>query len=261
MTANRKTVVLLGVKGESSAAIYHSLVRELPDHDVHVILEDRIPARDLIRGRLRRLGPGKTFGQLLFIAYARGVLEPRSRKRQSEIAEAFGLDLRAIPENVVRRVPSANSSQCHEILRELDPSVVVLAGTRIIAPATLRATTARFINMHAGVTPGYRGVHGGYWALAEGRPDLVGTTVHCVDEGIDTGRVIEQRFFVPGPKDDFCTYPLLHVAHGLPALVRAVREATSGLVRTTIGAAHPSRLRHHPTLWEYARTALLRGVR
>jgi folate-dependent phosphoribosylglycinamide formyltransferase PurN len=37
-------------------------------------------------------------------------------------------------------------------------------------------------------------VHGGYWALAENNPQLVGTTVHFVDTGIDTGEVIEQSF-------------------------------------------------------------------
>ena len=82
--------------------------------------------------------------------------------------------------------------------------------------------------MHAGITPAYRGVHGGYWALAEGRTDLVGTTIHLVDEGIDTGGVIEQASFSPTEADTFVTYPYLHTAAGLPPLIEAVRGILRG---------------------------------
>ena len=72
------------------------------------------------------------------------------------------------------------------------------------------------INIHAGVTPRYRGVHGGYWALREGRPGLAGSTVHLVDPGIDTGGILAQATFTAGDADSIATYPLLHLACGSP---------------------------------------------
>ena len=41
--------------------------------------------------------------------------------------------------------------------------------------------------MHAGITPQYRGVHGGYWAVVNNDPEHCGVTIHFVDKGIDTG--------------------------------------------------------------------------
>jgi methionyl-tRNA formyltransferase len=118
-----------------------------------------------------------------------------------------------------------------------------------------------FINMHAGVTPAYRGVHGGYWALAEGRPDLAGTTIHLVDEGIDTGDVIRQVTFAPSDADNFATYPYLHTAAGLPALLDAVDSILcgDGPARCAPKSQH-SRLRYHPTLWSYLATGCRRKV-
>jgi methionyl-tRNA formyltransferase len=115
---------------------------------------------------------------------------------------------------------------------------------------------APFINLHAGITPLYRGVHGGYWALAEGRPELAGTTVHLVDDGIDTGAVLAQACFRAGPADSFATYPYLHLAAGLPHLLDAVAAALRGALRPQPHPALPSRLRTHPTFWQYARMRL-----
>ena len=44
----------------------------------------------------------------------------------------------------------------------------MINGTRIISKATLGCVPAVFINTHVGITPTYRGVHGGYWSLVEG---------------------------------------------------------------------------------------------
>jgi folate-dependent phosphoribosylglycinamide formyltransferase PurN len=147
------------------------------------------------------------------------------------------------------------------MLRRLGPKVVVINGTRIISAETLRCVDATFINIHAGITPLYRGVHGGYWALAEGRPDLVGTTVHVVDSGVDTGTVLEQVRFTPSPGDSFVTYPYLHTAAGIAPLLRAVRRALEGTLQPRPAAGVPSRLRYHPTLWGYLSTRIRRGVR
>ena len=79
-------------------------------------------------------------------------------------------------------------------------------------PGCLGSLGCPVVNVHAGITPRYRGVHGGYWALAERHPEWVGTTVHLVDPGIDTGAILAQATFdvsrrghdrhLPGPAPD-----------------------------------------------------------
>ena len=166
------------------------------------------------------------------------------------------------PMEVVRRVTSMNSEEARALLRGRHPAITVVCGTRILSTDTLEALNGPVVNFHAGITPLYRGVHGGYWALAEGRPDLVGSTLHLIDPGIDTGDIVAQATFDVTAEDSFATYPYLHVAAVLPLLDDAVERALAGEeLRGRPGAdSMASKLRTHPTLAEYLRHARA-GVR
>ena len=139
-----------------------------------------------------------------------------------------GAGLNATPYPVDHRIHSVNGSATVALLRAARPDVVVVNGTRIIASTVLEEITCPVINTHAGITPGYRGVHGGYWALVDGRPDQVGTTVHLVDPGIDTGGVLARATFAVTAADSIATYPYLHLAAGLPLLGQQVDRALGG---------------------------------
>lgn len=247
-------VVLLAGPGPSTNMVFHGLRTGLPG-DVHLVsvLEQPVSRRVLLRRRVRRLGVLEVTGQLLFMATILPLLRMRSGRRLEEIKREHGLDDGPIG-TVLHHVPSVNSPEAVELLQELDPDVIIVNGTRIIGRKTLESINVPIINTHAGITPAYRGVHGGYWALAEGRPDLVGTTVHRIDEGIDTGAIIDQVTFPVTPSDSFVTYPFLHTAAGLPILLNAVRAALKGEVANRDpDPSLPSALRYHPTLWGYVR--------
>ena len=252
-------VVMLATDGPSTRIVYHAIERELPG--VSLILEQPVSRLKLVRGRLKKLSPVDVLGQLLFITLANPVLRRQGARRVESIKREYGLDDSPVL-GTVYQVDSVNSPATRELLRDLAPTVVVVNGTRIIGKETLRAVRAPFINTHAGITPLYRGVHGGYWALAEGRPGLAGTTVHFVDEGIDTGSIIGQATFRISEDDNFATYPYLHTAAGLPLLIQAIRTiVTGGTPARTSRDDLPSRLRYHPTLWGYLAGRIRRGVR
>lgn len=248
----RPDIVLLAVPGWPTWAIHSALAAEFGE--VPIVLEQPVSRAQLLRRRAVRLGRGAALGQALFMATSVPLLRRSSRRRVDAIVAETGLQM-GPPTGPVLHVDSVNDDAARALLRRLNPRVVVVNGTRIIAAATLDCIPAVFLNMHAGITPRYRGVHGGYWALAEGRPDLAGTTVHVLDTGIDTGQVLAQRTFPVTDEDNFVTYPYLHVAAGLPALVEAVRAALQGQL-TGVEPLTPqddSVLRHHPTLWDYVR--------
>jgi methionyl-tRNA formyltransferase len=46
------------------------------------------------------------------------------------------------------------------------------------------------VNLHGGLSPEYRGADCTFWALHNGEPEKVGCTLHYIDAGIDTGRLI-----------------------------------------------------------------------
>jgi hypothetical protein len=254
-------IVLLAGEGTPTHMVYHALRRRFGSTvRLEVILERPVSRFQLLKRRARRLGLLPVLGHVLFMMLAVPLLRFQGRQRIAAIKYQYGLDDSVIPEPVLR-VPSANSAVVRERLRELSPSAVVINGTRILRPEILRATEAPFINMHAGVTPAYRGVHGGYWALADGRPELVGTTIHLVDEGIDTGDIVTQITFSPTAADNFATYPYLHIAMGLPALLDSV-QAILRQQRPALCApkTKSSRLWYHPTLWSYLKVGCRRNV-
>jgi folate-dependent phosphoribosylglycinamide formyltransferase PurN len=259
MTVSGPPIVLLATDGLWTRCLYRALVGEF---DVRrVILERPVSRAFLLWRRARRLGMGAALGQLTFLLSVPPALRVVSRKRQAEILSRHGLDARPIPEEVISRVDSANSSACATLLKGLETRVVVVCGTRILSRTLLESVGAAFVNLHAGITPRYRGVHGGYWALVEGEPQACGVTVHLVNPGIDTGGVLHQAPIEPTSRDCFVTYPVLQLAAGVPILKQAVRELLEKSARAGDGLPGPSRLRYHPTLGQYLRGWLRHGVR
>jgi hypothetical protein len=152
----------------------------------------------------------------------------RAHRRDHRRLEARGA---LAPDGIERiEVVSVNAPDTIARLQELRPKVVLVVGTRIISRKVLSAVQAPFINYHDGITPKYRGIHGGYWASAQN--DLVnfGATVHLVDPGIDTGEVLYQVRLRPSGEDNYATFSNLQLAAALPLLVRAAEDAIGGTV-------------------------------
>lgn len=255
-----RRIVLLAGSGNSTRICYHFLAERFDD--VVAVIEEPVARVDIAKRRARRLGWRTVSGQMAFVGLVVPVLERRARRRVEQIVNESGFDRSPIPSQ--RAISSVNSPEAIATLKELDPAVIVVNGTRIISTSVLSSSEAPFVNTHAGITPRYRGVHGGYWALRDSRPDLVGTTVHLVDAGIDTGAVLGQGLFEPGPSDSFATYPYLHLASGLPVLAQAVEQILAGRPPQLVPSVDDSGisvLRWHPTAWDYLRGRLAQGVR
>lgn len=250
-------IVLMCGRGDSSAAVANALIREFGD--VPILVEQKERRGLFLKRRARRLGLFTVAGQLAFVAALAPLLKRLSRGRIAEIVASSGLDLRRSALDQATHVDSVNSPEAVEWLKSERPAVVVVNGTRIIARRILEATGATFINTHCGITPEYRGAHGGYWALYRGDRENCGVTVHLVDPGVDTGDVIAQARIEPGPRDNFVTYPYLQLAAGLPYLIEAVRAALQGGVQTKRRAGDGG-VWYHPTAWQYLLTGLRRGL-
>lgn len=219
-----------------------------------------MPQRTLLRRRVKRLGVRRVAGQVLFRAALVPWLTLRSRARVAEIVR--GHQLHVTPMEAVTHISSMNDDGARALLRSLRPAVTVVCGTRILDPGTLAALHGPVVNFHAGITPLYRGVHGGYWALVEGRPELVGSTLHLIDAGIDTGEIVAQATFEVTAADSFVTYPYLHVAAVLGPLEEIVAAALAGqpVKGAPLRQDLASQLRTHPTLMQYVHHARA-GVR
>ena len=79
-----------------------------------------------------------------------------------------------------------------ELLDEHQIDLVCLAGyMKIVGPTLLAAYEGRIINIHPAYLPEFPGAHGIEDAWNAG-VDQSGVTIHWVDSGVDTGKVIKQ---------------------------------------------------------------------
>jgi phosphoribosylglycinamide formyltransferase-1 len=88
-----------------------------------------------------------------------------------------------------------------QILRDAGVELVVLAGfMRVLKQVMLDAFAGRIINIHPSLLPKFRGLAAWTQAL-NAHEEVTGCTVHYVDAGVDTGRILAQRT-VPVMPDD-----------------------------------------------------------
>lgn len=89
-----------------------------------------------------------------------------------------------------------------DVIEGLAPDWVVSAGfMRILGPAVLSAYPLRVVNTHPALLPSFAGAHAVRDALAHG-VCVTGSTIHLVDEGVDTGPIVDQRPVMVEPDDD-----------------------------------------------------------
>lgn len=239
-------IVLLCGQGASSRYFYHALSEDFEISKV--IMEAPVSKKTMIKNRIKKLGLFTVLDQLLFQTIITNLLKKSYLKRIEKLKYDYGLNDAKIPEKVVVQVTSVNDSATISILKDENPDIVIVNGTRIVSRKVLNVLkNAKVINTHLGITPEYRGVHGAYWALVNGDDENCGVTVHEVDAGIDTGRIYRQKKIeVDYQKDSFITYPLHQYFVGINLLKEVIKELNFGKVETFSKEKTASKLYYHP---------------
>lgn len=257
MEGKKFRIVMLCGNGQSSRIMYNGLASYV---DVEcVILENKPSSKIMIQRRMKKLGILKTTGQLLFLIINK-LLAKTSRTRVKRLISDYGLNDENFPNDIINKVDSINDEEAISLLKRINPDAVVVNGTRIISKRVLSAVSAPFINTHMGITPKYRGVHGGYWALVNGDPNNCGVTVHLVDQGIDTGGVLYQDIIRTDNRDNLNTYPIHQIAKAIPLMKAALDDIKENRITVKQGVLQ-SHLWYHPTLCEYVKGWVQKGVR
>lgn len=119
-----------------------------------------------------------------------------------KLAQDRGILSRALPASRFRtKLEPEIEAELVRILSEARVEFVVLAGyMRMIKEPLLEAFPERILNIHPSLLPQFPGLHAWKQALEAGVP-VTGCTVHWVDAGMDTGRIIAQREVAVFPED------------------------------------------------------------
>jgi len=252
-------ILLLCSNDPSSRIMYHALTKEKDIDIIHIILEDKVPASQLLKRRMKTLGAITVIGQIAFMLFSK-LLAKTSTTRIKTLQQQYQLNTASFPDSITTKVQTVNSPEVTALLKKTQADAVVVNGTRIINKEVLECIDTTFINTHMGITPKYRGVHGGYWAIANNDHAHCGVTVHLVDPGIDTGEILYQDTINTNTEDNFTTYPTHQIAIAIPLMKAALRDVDNNTITPRKGVS-PSSFWSHPTLYTYAKNRLFAGAK
>ena len=251
-------IILVCTDCDYTRILFHGIKKDITISKV--IMENPVSKKKLIRRRIRKLGLFRVFGQLLFQAGVLPVMRFLSKSKIRKLIAERSLDISPVPEDLIAKVSSVNDPSFITMLAGIDPGLIIVNGTRVISAHTLAHIKCPIINVHVGITPLYRGVHGAYWALANNDRRHCGVTVHAIDKGIDTGGILQQDLIEPGPTDNFITYPYLQFEKAMQLIKTTVPRIMEEKVSFIPAPPGVSKLWYHPTIWQYI-TNRFKGIK
>ncbi len=249
-------IAIITAGGAAPAIIINRLIKHFPD--LLLIIEEPESKSAFIKRRARKIGWFQTLAQLptqFLSKFAKGALA----KRYAEIEREFEVSMKMPAEQETIHIASVNDGSVAKILSDNDIALAFIVGGRMLSKATLNSIGCPILNFHAGFTPDYRGVNGGYWALIEGRPERFGGTVHNIDQGVDTGDVVDQFVCQPTPKDNLMTYQHLISAGCADGCVKAIKATLENNI-TPFTPDGTSKQHYHPSIFFYLWAGLTKNI-
>ena len=103
-------------------------------------------------------------------------------------------------------------------------AIIVFGSGLIREPLLSHCMARRAVNLHAGISPFYRGNACNFWATYDGHPEYVGATIHRLSPGVDAGDILET---VPAPEEpDPFLRGMLAVRAGQDRLIAMLQDGS-----------------------------------
>ncbi len=214
------------------------------------------------RRRLRDRGKRLDYTAWTYHSWRRKIFGLDRYRRRYFSLESTGLT----PAGGAHLVESVNDPSTAELVRGAAPDLIVICCTSILKDGLFGIAPDGIINIHGGFLPEFKGNHCFFWALYQRRFDCLGSTIHFVDKGIDTGdiicRVSPPIFHGDSAESIYCRADML----AFHELVRILNEYEAGkpIPRRAQKAAGRTfrtrdRLPHHDLIY-WARRRFIGGT-
>src|SRR5438874_2215166 len=126
-----------------------------------------------------------------------------------------------------------NNEDLRSQLTQLHPDAIVVVGYgRIIPEWMIKLPKFGNLNLHASLLPKYRGAAPIQWAIAHGEIET-GVTTMQIDEGLDTGPIIQQATMAVGAADTAETLAPRLAAIGADLMISSLEGLTAGTLKPT----------------------------
>jgi folate-dependent phosphoribosylglycinamide formyltransferase PurN len=104
-----------------------------------------------------------------------------------------------------------------KICSTLGYDLVISFGYRhILRKSVIASSTAPIINLHISYLPWNKGAHPNFWSFFDCTPS--GVTIHLIDEGVDTGPIIFQKYVNFDESEDTFSKTYRRLVHEVEAL-------------------------------------------
>jgi folate-dependent phosphoribosylglycinamide formyltransferase PurN len=124
-----------------------------------------------------------------------------------------------------------NSPRAVAQLKQWSPDLAIFTGGNILRDQVLKVPRLGILNAHLALLPEIRGMSSPEWSLLCGVP--LGTTIHFMDSGVDTGPILLRREFAGADgSDSLADLRNKMIAEG----IELIAEAVAGLDLGTISA-------------------------
>ncbi len=219
-------------------------------HEIVGIVAEKTKTLATLREWMHKLGPRVMIQKIFKRLVAGGSTEQAHASSVHRIVDYPPCDAR------VYRVASHNSEECLEIVRKLQPEVLVLRGCLVIRNHILQVPKFGTINPHYALLPAYRGMEVTEWSVLHGDPCAV--SVHWVLDVVDTGGVITSRLIDVKRGDSLGDLREKCAALAVDLLVEALRKIDVDKIRPAAVSSSGGRQYFvmHPRLYQLAEQRL-----
>lgn len=99
----------------------------------------------------------------------------------------------------VYKTDNVNSERSIETIKKFEPDLIVVAYyDQILKRNVINIPSLGCVNIHFGLAEQYRGCYPTTWAIINGEK-YAGVTLHYIDDGVDSGDIIDQTHFDISP--------------------------------------------------------------
>jgi len=124
----------------------------------------------------------------------------------------------------VKEIESGTINEQVDFIKNINPKVIAIHSTSLIKEELINAFPKRLINLHAGLSPYYRGAGTNVFPFYDRQLEFIGMTVHYIDIGIDSGDIILQGKPIMEEDDNTHTIGCKNVILGTNLMIRVINR-------------------------------------
>lgn len=206
---------------------------------------------NVLKKRIRRFGIFSVVNQTWLILY-RLIFEHRKDKiALKEIFTQKSCEKFERSDLEILEAEDINSEKVRNFIQSRNPDLILVSGAPLLKEPVIQLNGGKIINLHPGFAPQYRGRYGAFWPIYNEEPQFVGTTIHYIDKGIDTGAILIQKkvYFVKEDTLKTVTYKQHKV--GVDLMIQCLKEFDKIAPNAYFKSGCPSKNYYVPGLTHY----------